>query len=167
MNPLSVTNSISGQSWRWRSGVGPGDDLVAGLLLARGCPADEIDAHRAPTLRGFMPDPSIFRDMDVAAARLADAVERGEAVTVFGDYDVDGATSAALLIRLLRGLGLAPQAYIPDRLMEGYGPSGEALVRIAEAGASLIVTVDCGAQAFEALTMARIAGVDVDRKSVV
>ena len=84
-----------------------------------------------------------------------------EPVTVFGDYDVDGATSAALLIRLLRDLGLDPQAYIPDRLMEGYGPSGEALVRIADGGARLIVTVDCGAQAFEALAMAKAAGVDV------
>jgi single-stranded-DNA-specific exonuclease len=161
MNPLSVLQSITGQAWRWRNGVGPGDDLVAGLLLARGCPPDAIDAHRAPTLRGFMPDPSIFRDMDVAADRIADAVERGDPVTVFGDYDVDGATSAALLIRLLRGLGLDPQAYIPDRLMEGYGPSGAALVRIAEGGAALIVTVDCGAQAFEALAMARAVGVDV------
>jgi single-stranded-DNA-specific exonuclease len=98
-----------------------------------------------------MPDPSIFRDMDKAAERLADAVEAGEPVTIFGDYDVDGATSAALLILLLRQLGADPQAYIPDRLMEGYGPSGEALVRLAEGGAKLIVTVDCGAQAFEAL----------------
>jgi len=161
MNPLDVNQSISGQSWRWRSGAGPGDDLVAGLLLARGCAHADLEAHRAPTLRGFMPDPSMFRDMDVAAARLADAVQRGEAVTIFGDYDVDGATSAALLVRLLRGLGLAPAAYIPDRLMEGYGPSGAALVRIAEGGARLIVTVDCGAQAFEALEMAKAAGVDV------
>jgi single-stranded-DNA-specific exonuclease len=161
MNPLDVNQSISGQSWRWRSGAGPGDDLVAGLLLARGCPHADLDAHRAPTLRGFMPDPSMFRDMDVAAIRLADAVEQREAVTIFGDYDVDGATSAALLIRLLRGLGLTPAAYIPDRLMEGYGPSGAALVSIAQGGASLIVTVDCGAQAFEALAMARTAGVDV------
>ena len=162
MNPLSVTNSITGQTWRWRDPTAAGgDDLVAGLLLARGCPPDRIDDHRNPTLRAFMPDPSIFRDMDKAAKRVADAVEAGEAVTVFGDYDVDGATSAALLIRLLRSLGLDPQAYIPDRLMEGYGPSGEALVRIAEVGAALIVTVDCGAQAFEALAMARDAGVDV------
>jgi len=161
MNPLDVHLSISGQSWRWRNGAGPGDDLVAGLLLARGCPQADLDAHRAPTLRGFMPDPSMFRDMDVAATRLADAVEQREAVTIFGDYDVDGATSAALLIRLLRGLGLTPAAYIPDRLMEGYGPSGAALVSIAQGGASLIVTVDCGAQAFEALAMARTAGVDV------
>jgi single-stranded-DNA-specific exonuclease len=99
--------------------------------------------------------------MEAAANRIADAVEAREAITVFGDYDVDGATSAALLIRLLRGLGCDPQAYIPDRLMEGYGPSGEALVRIAAGGAKLIVTVDCGAQAFEALEMARAAGVDV------
>jgi single-stranded-DNA-specific exonuclease len=108
-----------------------------------------------------MPDPSIFRDMDIAAARLADAVEAREKITIFGDYDVDGATSAALMVRLLRALGCEPEAYIPDRLMEGYGPSGEALVRIAQGGASLIVTVDCGAQAFEALAMAREAGVGV------
>src|SRR6185436_2450474 len=127
----------------------------------RGVAREAVEQHRAPTLRGFMPDPSIFRDMDKAAERVADAVEAGEAVTIFGDYDVDGATSAALLIRLLRRLGLEAKAYIPDRLMEGYGPSGEALVRIAEGGASLIVTVDCGAQAFEALAMAKTAGVDV------
>jgi single-stranded-DNA-specific exonuclease len=163
MNPLSITNSITGQSWRWRGGSGAGesDDLVAQLLLARGCPPTALDAYRDPTIRAFMPDPSIFQDMERAAERLAEAVLKGEAVTVFGDYDVDGATSAALLIRVLRQLGLTPQAYIPDRLMEGYGPSGEALVKIAAGGASLIVTVDCGAQAFEALSMAKAASVDV------
>lgn len=161
MTPLNITNSITGQSWRWRHGDGECDDLVTQLLLARGCPADAVEAYREPTIRAFMPDPSIFHDMDRAAERLAEAVLAGEAVTVFGDYDVDGATSAALLIRVLRSLGLAPQAYIPDRLMEGYGPSGAALLRIAEGGASLIVTVDCGAQAFEALEMAKAAGVDV------
>ena len=161
MTPLNITASITGQSWRWRHGDGDCDDLVTQLLLARGCPADAVEAYRDPTIRAFMPDPSVFQDMDRAAERLAAAVLGGEAVTVFGDYDVDGATSAALLIRVLRSLGLSPQAYIPDRLMEGYGPSGEALVRIAENGASLIVTVDCGAQAFEALAMAKAAGVDV------
>jgi single-stranded-DNA-specific exonuclease len=163
-----VTRSILGQPWRWRGlaaddrdpGFQP-DDLVDQLLLARGVTRDDLERHRHPTLRGFMPDPSVFRDMDKAAERIADAIEAGEAVTVFGDYDVDGATSAALLIRLLRDLGLEAKAYIPDRLMEGYGPSGEALVRIAEGGAGLIVTVDCGAQAFEALDMAKAAGVDV------
>jgi single-stranded-DNA-specific exonuclease len=163
-----VSHSILGLPWRWR-GAAAGvsdtrmqpDDLTDQLLLARGVDRDELERHRSPTIRGFMPDPSIFRDMDQAAARLADAVEAREAVTIFGDYDVDGATSAALLVRLLRSLGCSPGAYIPDRLMEGYGPSGEALVRLAKEGASLIVTVDCGAQAFEALEMARAAKVDV------
>nr|WP_286207819.1 single-stranded-DNA-specific exonuclease RecJ [Hephaestia sp. MAHUQ-44] len=135
--------------------------MVTQLLLARGCPRDAIDAHKAPSIRGFMPDPSIFRDMDRAATRIADAVQAGENIAIFGDYDVDGATSAALMILLLRDLGIEAAPYIPDRLMEGYGPSGEALVRLAQAGASLIVTVDCGAQAFEALAMAKDAGVDV------
>ena len=163
-----VARSILGQPWRWRGGSADvsdaafvPDDLVSQLLLARGVEREEMERHRTPTIRGFMPDPSIFRDMDKAAERLADAVEAREPVTVFGDYDVDGATSAALLIRLLRQLGCDPRAYIPDRLMEGYGPSGEALVRIAEGGAKLIVTVDCGAQAFEALDMASATGVDV------
>ncbi|HVF94715.1 MAG TPA: DHH family phosphoesterase, partial [Sphingomonas sp.] len=164
---LGITRSILGQPWRWRAlaadardGFG-GDDLVTQLLLARGAVRETLEQHRAPSIRGFMPDPSIFRDMDRAAARLADAVERRENVAVFGDYDVDGATSAALMILVLRDLGIEARPYIPDRLMEGYGPSGEALVRLAAEGASLIVTVDCGAQAFEALAMAHAAPVDV------
>ncbi|MBX9881808.1 MAG: single-stranded-DNA-specific exonuclease RecJ [Sphingomonas sp.] len=167
MHVLNITQSLLGQAWRWRAlevdaraGVS-GDDLVTQLLLARGAPRDALADHRAPSIRAFMPDPSIFRDMDRAAERLAAAVIAGEQVAVFGDYDVDGATSAALMIRLLRALGLRPVAYIPDRLMEGYGPSGAALVRLAREGASLIVTVDCGAQAFDALEMARGEGVDV------
>src|SRR5690606_10715672 len=124
-------------------------------------PREAVEAHRNPTIRHFMPDPSLFRDMDAAADRLADAVQRQEDVRIFGDYDVDGATSAALLIRLLRDLGLNAKPDTPDRLMEGYGPSGEALVRLAGEGASLIVTVDCGAQAFDALLQAKQAGVDV------
>ncbi len=136
-------------------------DLVTQLLLSRGVAADDIERHRNPALRSFLPDPSELRDMDAAAERLAQAVLTGETMTVYGDYDVDGATSAALLIRLLRTLGLEAQYYIPDRLLEGYGPSGEALVRLAEQGSSLIVTVDCGAMAHEALLMAHDAGVDV------
>ena len=166
--PCGVTHSILGQPWRWRglanddsdTGFRP-DALVDQLLLTRGCPRDALESHRSPTIRGFMPDPSIFRDMDRAADRLADAIERSEPVTIFGDYDVDGATSAALLVRLLRDLGLRAGIYIPDRLLEGYGPSADALVRLAEQGASLVVTVDCGAQAFEALQAARDAGLDV------
>lgn len=159
--PLSFPRSVTGQLWAWRGAAGGCDDLVDQLLLARGCPPEALAAHRNPAIRGFMPDPSIFRDMDKAAERLSVAVRSGEKVTIFGDYDVDGATSAALLIRLLRDLGLDAGAYIPDRLMEGYGPSGEALVKLAQSGSTLIVTVDCGAQAFEALAMANAAGVDV------
>jgi single-stranded-DNA-specific exonuclease len=165
-NVCGVSRSILGQPWRWRGPAGGDSDfvpdaLVDQLLLARGVAREELERHRAPTIRSFMPDPSIFRDMDRAAARLADAVQANEPATIFGDYDVDGATSAALLVRLLRELGCDPGTYIPDRLMEGYGPSGEALVRIADGGTRLIVTVDCGAQAFEALAMARAAGIDV------
>ena len=164
---LGITRSIAGQPWHWRrasadmasENLAP-DDLVTQLLLARGVPRDDLERQRAPTLRGFMPDPALFKDMDAAAERLADAVERKEAITIFGDYDVDGATSAALLVRLLRDLGVPVGAYIPDRLMEGYGPSGAALVRIGDAGSKLIVTVDCGAQAFEAIAEANAAGVE-------
>jgi single-stranded-DNA-specific exonuclease len=117
--------------------------------------------HRTPTIRDFLPDPSEFRDMDKAAVRLADAVEAHESIAIFGDYDVDGATSAALLTILLRRLGAEPMIYIPDRLMEGYGPSGAALVELKRRGASLAITVDCGAQAFDALQQAADAGLDV------
>ena len=164
---LGVSQSILGQPWRWRSlaadardGFGA-DDLVTQLLLARGAPREALDQHRSPSIRAFMPDPSVFRDMDRAAERIADAIRDGEQIAVFGDYDVDGATSAALLILILRDLGVEARPYIPDRLLEGYGPSGDALVRLAGEGASLIVTVDCGAQAFEALAMAHAHPVDV------
>ena len=178
------TRSILGRQWRWRggnmdlaegNGVGPeggsgigdgnsaafGTDLVDQMLMARGVARDDLARHRKPTLREFLPNPSIFRDMDAAADRLAQAVLAGERITIYGDYDVDGATSAALLILLLRDLGVEAAHYIPDRLLEGYGPSGEALVKLAQGGSSLIVTVDCGAMAHEALAAAHGAGVDV------
>lgn len=169
MTSLSfVPRSILDQTWQWRGSRADAgdpdftpDDLVTQLLLARGVARDDLERHRTPTLRGFMPDPSIFRDMDAAAQRLADAVLRSETLTVYGDYDVDGATSAALLIRLFRDLGLEAGYYIPDRLLEGYGPSGAALVRLGEAGSRLVVTVDCGAMAFDALAQAKAAGMEV------
>ena len=136
-------------------------DIVTQLLLARGVAEADLARNRTPTLRYFLPDPSEFNDMDTAADRLAQAVLNGERITVYGDYDVDGATSAALLIRLLRDLGVEADYYIPDRLLEGYGPSGEALVKLGEQGSSLVVTVDCGAMAFDALQQAHDAGVDV------
>ena len=171
---LGLGPSLSGRLWRWRAGnmdlsdarpQGPDaslrDDLVTQLLLARGVARDDIDRQRSPTLRAFLPDPSIFRDMETAATRLADAIAAREVITIYGDYDVDGATSAALMIRLIRMLGHQAGHYIPDRLLEGYGPSGEALVRLARDGSQLIVTVDCGAMAYEALEMAAAENVDV------
>jgi single-stranded-DNA-specific exonuclease len=165
---LGIERSLSGRSWRWRGGnmdlAGGGSlevDLVDQLLLARGVDAADLARHRSPSLREFLPDPALFRDMEAAAERLAQAVLTRETVTVYGDYDVDGATSAALLIRLLRQLGHDARYYIPDRLLEGYGPSGEALERLGREGSSLIVTVDCGAMAHEALGRAHAAGIDV------
>lgn len=166
---FGVDASLSGKAWLWRDGqanvdgdeFGLADGIVDQLLLGRGVAREDLPRHRNPSLRAFLPDPSIFNDMDAAADRLAQAVLSAEKVTIFGDYDVDGATSSALLIRLLRSLGHDAGYYIPDRLLEGYGPSGEALVRLGEEGSSLVVTVDCGAMAFEALAAARDAGVDV------
>jgi single-stranded-DNA-specific exonuclease len=161
---LNVERSVRGQPWKWRRSGEPGlamDALVDELLLARGVAREDLARHRQPTIREFLPDPSAFKDMDAGAARLADAVESGETIAIFGDYDVDGATSAALLVLLLRRLGVEPMIYIPDRLMEGYGPSGTALVQLKDRGATLAVTVDCGAQAHVALAEAKAAGLDV------
>ena len=137
------------------------DELVDELLLARGVSREDLALHRDPRIRNFLPDPSSFNDMDKGAKRLADAVQKVERIAIFGDYDVDGATSAALLVILLRRLGAEPIVYIPDRLMEGYGPSGKALVELKSQGADVAVCVDCGAQAFDALEEARLAGLDV------
>ncbi len=161
---LNIERSVTGQPWRWRrppdDGIGM-DELVDELLLARGVEREDLDRHRDPRIRDFLPDPSCFSDMDKGAKRLADAIGAGETVAIFGDYDVDGATSAALLALLLRQLGAEPIIYIPDRLMEGYGPSGEALVALKGRGAAVAVCVDCGAQAFEAIEQANAAGLEV------
>jgi single-stranded-DNA-specific exonuclease len=161
---LNIERSVSGQPWRWRRSAESGlemDALVDELLLARGVPREDLARHRNPRIRDFLPDPSCFSDMDKGARRLADAVQQGETIAIFGDYDVDGATSAALLVLLLRRLGAEPMVYIPDRLMEGYGPSGKALVELRAKGAKVAVCVDCGAQAFEALEEASAVGLDV------
>jgi single-stranded-DNA-specific exonuclease len=161
---LNIERSVTGQPWRWRRSAEPAsgmDSLVDELLLGRGVARDDLARHRDPKIRDFLPDPSCFKDMEKGAKRLADAIQNGETIAIFGDYDVDGATSAALLTLLLRRLGAAPIVYIPDRLMEGYGPSGKALVELKARGAAVAVCVDCGAQAFEAVEEAQAAALDV------
>jgi single-stranded-DNA-specific exonuclease len=168
-NVFDISCSILGQPWRWRGDAFPGgdldgrgdDELLHHLFRARGAKPDDFARLKAPTLRDWLPDPAIFSDMEAAATRLADAIAAGEAIVIFGDYDVDGATSAAVLIRYLRMVGATVGHYIPDRLLEGYGPSADALVALKLAGADLVVTVDCGTQGFDALAAARAAGLDV------
>src|SRR6476469_7542375 len=160
----NVAASLSGHPWRWRRGGGDPltpDALIDELLLARGVRREDLPRHRAPTIRDFLPDPSVFRDMDKAAARVADAIQQSQTIAIFGDYDVDGATSAALLTLLLRRLGIEPMLYIPDRQAEGYGPNAPALLALKERGADLVVTVDCGAQAFDAFAAAQSAGIEI------
>lgn len=158
---LGVGRSLSGRRWVWRSGedrVGLGicqrmgvPEIVGRLLAARGIDIESVCHFLDPTLRALLPDPSVLIDMDVAAERLAHAVRQGETVGVFGDYDVDGACSAALMCTLLRQLGCEVLYHVPDRMMEGYGPNGPALHSLVLRGASLIVCVDCGTAAAEAL----------------
>ncbi|WP_199555181.1 single-stranded-DNA-specific exonuclease RecJ [Sandaracinobacteroides hominis] len=166
---LNVTRSATGKAWRWRSAPLPlgaaarmgADDLAAQLLTSRGCLPADIARTLKPTLRDWLPDPSIFNGMDVLAGRLADAVEARERIVLFADYDVDGATSAAFLQRHLTALGANVGHYIPDRILEGYGPSAEALLQLQADGARLVVLLDCGTQAYGPLEAARAAGLDL------
>jgi single-stranded-DNA-specific exonuclease len=166
---FGVTSSVMGQPWRWRGGIRPGGDLdgrgadevLEHLFRARGAAPDDFGRLKAPTLRDWLPDPAIFCDMERAATRLADAIAARQSIVIFGDYDVDGATSAAVLIRYLRSVGACVGHYIPDRLLEGYGPSADALVALKTGGADLVVTVDCGTQGHEALAAAHQVGLDV------
>jgi single-stranded-DNA-specific exonuclease len=136
-------------------------DLLARVLVGRGVTPESAEDFLNPSLRTSMPDPSHLHDMDKAVARLVQAVERGETIGVFGDYDVDGATSSALLCRYLHAIGVACETYIPDRMKEGYGPNTPAFLWLKEQGVSLVVTVDCGAVSFEPIAAAKAAGLDV------
>ena len=138
-------------------------DLAARLLALRGIPADTVEQFLSPTLRSEFPDPSSFADMDKAAALVLDALLDGRQVTVFADYDVDGGTSSAILARYFRAWGRELGLYVPDRLAEGYGPSPEAFRHLKEQGADLVITVDCGAAATDALA----AAVEIDLPIVV
>ncbi len=167
---LGVTRSLGGRRWLWRNA--PGDvaqgraglaiaqrlalpEIVGRLLAGRGIDIEGAADFLEPTLRALMPDPSLLSDMDAAAARLARAVTQHETVGVFGDYDVDGAASSALMVRFLRGLGCRVEYHVPDRTTEGYGPNAPALQSLVRRGVTLIVCVDCGTAAGEALAAVR------------
>ena len=168
---LGVERSVTGRRWRAR----PGDmraaaavseryglpEIVGRMLAQRGVGPDEAPGFLAPRLRDRLPDPSHLVDMDRAVARILLAVQRGERIVVFGDYDVDGATSAALLRRFFAAVGIDIGVYVPDRMREGYGPNAPALARLKAEGAGLVVTVDCGTTAHEPLAAAAADGLDV------
>jgi|CXWL01.1.fsa_nt_gi single-stranded-DNA-specific exonuclease len=163
--------SVAGRTWQVREvderlvvAIAREHDLpeiVARVLVARGVEEDEVEDFLNPTLRNALPDPSHLLDMDKAARRIADAVTHQEKIAIFGDYDVDGATSSALLARYFRALGIVPILYIPDRMKEGYGPNTKALLALRAQGAKLAITVDCGTLAFEPLEEAKKAGLDM------
>lgn len=135
-------------------------DIVARVLAGRGVGVDDATGFLAPSIRDLLPDPSSLTDMDAAASRIADAVLRREKVAIFGDYDVDGAVSSAMMKLFLKHHGISGEIYIPDRIFEGYGPNSDAMRDLASR-ASLIVTVDCGTNSAEAIAAARDAGADV------
>ena len=170
---LGVEQSATGRVWRDRLdergsvralAIAQRHDLpelLARIIAGRNVDVDAVEAFLDPAVKRSMPDPNVLTAIPEAAGRIADAITRGETVAIFGDYDVDGATSAALLARFLRHAGIEPLIYIPDRLFEGYGPSVEAIRSLAARGATLIVTVDCGTTSVEPLTQAATLGIDV------
>jgi len=161
---LGVARSVTGRSWQWRAGdarIGLGiaqrlelPEMLGRLLAARGIGLDDAADFLEPKLRALMPDPARLADMEAAADRIAVAVRSGEHVAVFGDYDVDGACAGALMTRFLRDLGCQVTPYVPDRIKEGYGPNAPAIAALCDAGASLIICVDCGIAAGAALAAA-------------
>jgi single-stranded-DNA-specific exonuclease len=170
---LDVERSATGRAWRDRlddrgralaAAIGQRHglpDLLARIIAGRGIGLDEVDAYLDPSLKRLMPDPDVLLGMGAAAARIADAVTRRETVAIFGDYDVDGATSTALLAHFLRFAGIEPLIHIPDRIFEGYGPNVDAISSLADRGATLLVTVDCGTTSIEPLAEAVKLGMDV------
>jgi len=150
---LGVTQSLAGKTWRFRladedraSAIARSQqmpDALARILAARGFVEADAGRHFDASLKSWMPDPSSFADMDKAAARIADAIAGNEKAAVFGDYDVDGGASSALMARYFRALGREIRIYIPDRMTEGYGPSANAMRTLAGEGATLVITVDC------------------------
>lgn len=170
---LGVSRSATGRAWTARGDMASDaeaarlvqmlglSDVLARVLAARGIGVETAESFLHPKLRDLMPDPSTIMDMGPAVERLAHAVTRGEQVAIFGDYDVDGACSAALLSDYLALGGQRPHIHIPDRITEGYGPNVAAIRSLHAQGARLLVTVDCGTTSHEPLAEARRLGLDV------
>jgi single-stranded-DNA-specific exonuclease len=170
---LGVEHSASGQRWTQRldqAGLNRAlamaqihgiPELIARVLAGRGVTVPDALAFLDPTIRDLMPDPKSLTDCEKAAERIARAIERGERVAIFGDYDVDGASSSALLYRFLFHFGIDARIYIPDRIFEGYGPNPAAIGQLIDDGAQLIVTVDCGSTSLESLAVAAERKIDV------
>ncbi len=170
---LDVRRSVTGHAWEHRlnerqenialamaqtHGV---PDIVARVLVGRGVMADDAPRFLDPTIRDLLPDPASLTDMGRAASRIAEAIRRREKVAIFGDYDVDGAASSAMLKRFLDHFGIDSEIYIPDRIFEGYGPNPDAMRDLVARGAALIVTVDCGTNSSLSIAAANEAGADV------
>ena len=168
---LGVARSLTGKRWRERLADDRAaaalaqalelPEIVARVLAGRGIGPADAGTFLDPTLKALLPDPSHLRDMDAAVERIVAAITCGETIGVLGDYDVDGATSSALLARFLSRLGRAAPVYIPDRQKEGYGPNLPALMRLREEGASLVLTVDCGTTAYDPIEAAVEAGLEI------
>lgn len=168
---LGVERSLTGRRWCQRAADGRTvealaqrfdlPEVLARVLAGRGIGVAETETFLRPTLRHLMPDPNRLRDMDTAATRLAAAVRSGEKIAVLADYDVDGATAAAVLKRFFAALGCDVDLYVPDRRTEGYGPNVDAFRALRRSGASLAVTVDCGVSAFEPIAAASDDGLEV------
>jgi len=168
---LGIDRSLTGRLWHL---TGCDDRLAASIsqrlglpemlgrvLASRAIELDAVEGFLNPTLRDSLPDPFHLKDMDKAADRLAEAIRSGQTIGIFGDYDVDGATSSALLQRFFRAVGAEVIVHIPDRMTEGYGPNAPALLALQAKGCGVVVTVDCGITSFEPLAAAKQAGVPV------
>lgn len=170
---LDITQSVSGRAWVDRLDTGAArnataigqrtgiPDILARIMAGRGVSLEAAESYLEPTIRALMPDPSTMAGMDDLAERLARAITDNESVALFGDYDVDGACSCALMTRFLRHFGIEPQVHIPDRIFEGYGPNSAAMDKLIDAGASLIITLDCGTTSERPIAHARERGADV------
>jgi len=167
---LNVERSVRGQKWVHRAKEDEVDALLqssplsplgARLIAGRNIAPEDVDRFLNPKIKDFLPDPSSLIDMDEAVSVIFDAIETHKKICVFADYDVDGGTSAAQLLRWARGIGQDWELYVPDRLLEGYGPSKQAFETLKADGIELVITVDCGAAAKEALEHAVGIGLDV------